>query len=81
LVVLDLPIDEEPTTIVRDEGASPFGWLGLLFAISNYTKKMALNFFSLKNSSPHTHIGNTLLKTQCSLEKHINTHLLLLETK
>jgi len=72
LVVLNLLIDEEPTTIVRDEGASPFGWLGLPFTISSYTKKMVLNIFSLKNNSPHTHthIGNTLLETHISLEKH-----------
>jgi hypothetical protein len=47
MVVLDLPIDEESTTIIVDEGASPFGmvnsfgWLGFLFTISSLhgTKK------------------------------------------
>jgi hypothetical protein len=58
LVVLDLLIDEKSTTIIVDEGASPFGmvnsfgWLGFLFAISNYMEQkirvLSLHSFSKK---------------------------------
>jgi hypothetical protein len=56
LVVLDLPIDEESTTIIVDEGASPlgmvnsFGWLGFWFAISSYMEQQ-IRFLSLHSLS------------------------------
>ncbi len=46
MVAIDLPIDEEPTTMIVDEGASPFGransfgLVGLLFTISSCRQKM-----------------------------------------
>jgi hypothetical protein len=50
LVILDLPIDEEPITTVVDEGTlqfrmvNSFGLLELLFTISNYTEKNYSNY-------------------------------------
>jgi hypothetical protein len=41
LVILDLPIDEEPTKIVVDEGTSPFGMVnsfGLLELLFTHTQ-------------------------------------------
>jgi len=66
LVILDLLIDEKPTTTVVDEGTSPFGMvnsfglLELLFTISNYMKKNKSIFslyisFSKKTFTTHTH--------------------------
>ncbi len=49
-----------------------------IFHFKLYKKKKVLEFFFLKNKFPHTHthIGNILLETHISLEKHTNTHLL-----
>jgi hypothetical protein len=53
MIILNLPINEKPTIIVVDEGASPsrkansFGLTGLLFTILSYREKNVFKFFSL----------------------------------